>query len=236
MSLIPYEHFAGVFVQANVEVAANCLLRWGQEIGRFSSFEKRRLPFEQMWRLLDERKCPTDRAVLVPHVNGWTAFFDNNRYEHISSSIGYNLCRLLRAQVLEFYYDSRPSEHQGSGQFRALLPSGASEPVERAVLLYHEGSWQFVQQGEPLPFERVDVYTKPKVRDRLTLDLLRTYAASVGIRISDPLAYGEEIALLYEKDTVEDVAESLRKIQEVFGGKLRLISPIPRESKRGRDS
>ena len=95
MTLIPYEHHAGIFAKTDPGSAASSLLEWGRHVGRFRSVEHKQIPFENMWKILEDRRAPTDRAVLVRHGTDWTAFFDNNTHEHLSSSIGHNLCRLL---------------------------------------------------------------------------------------------------------------------------------------------
>ena len=228
MSLIPHEHYSGIFVKASVERAAQVLLEWGKDVRRFTSAEHRQTPFDHMWTFLRDRKIPTDRGVLVPHGRDWTAFFDNDRYEQLSSSIGYNLCRLLHAQVFEFDYDSRSdSVHEGSAILGAWTPSAHNNtPIRRWVMLSKEPSWKFVQTGEPFPFENVSAYAARKKRDRLTLDMLRSYAESVGIRISDPTAYGSKSVILYEgKQEPEDVAQSFGRLRKIFGDKLRLLHP-----------
>jgi hypothetical protein len=93
-------------------------------------------------------------------------------------------------------------------------------------MLSKEPSWKLAQQGEPLPFENVAAYTAPRKRDRLTINLLRSYAESVGIRISDPTAYGDRIVVLYEgKQPVERIATSFGRLRTAFGEKLRLLHP-----------
>lgn len=225
MSLIPYEHYSGIFARANLKIVATCLCEWLQNLGQFHSLKYITVPFEQMWSLLADRKVPTDRGVLVSHAKDWTAYFDNNRLEHLDSNIAYNLCRLLHVPAFEYYYNSASkSEHKGSGVFRGWHPTD-DIPKERVVMLYKESSWVFVQQGEPFPFEQQEYYKLPKKRDRLTLDLLRSYAEAVGIQISDPKAYGEQMVVLYEKTTPVDVKESFNQLKKIFGDKLRLLHP-----------
>ena len=51
----------------------------------------------------------------------------------------------------------------------------------RVVQAYREdgGRWRFFQKGKPAPFEQTETYEKRLIRDRLSADLLRSYARSI---------------------------------------------------------
>jgi hypothetical protein len=227
MSLVPYEHHAGIFIKADADRIAASLMEWGRPAGMFRAIEYVRISFGRVWTILQDRVTPPDRAILVPHGNGWTAFFDNDVHEHLSSNVGYNLCRLLCVPVFEFYYDSRcGSPHNGSAVFRAIRCGPGDLPVQRTVMLYKEPNWKLIEEGRPVPCERLAAYRAPRKRDRLTLEMLRSYAESAGIRISNPAAYEDRVIILRDgEERGPDVNSSLSTIQEVFDRKLLLKHP-----------
>jgi hypothetical protein len=60
--------------------------------------------------------------------------------------------------------------------------------------------WRFYESGEPLPFEQVKAYTKSRRSDRLTVEMIRDYAAELGIPVDDMSAYAGATLLAYRPE------------------------------------
>jgi hypothetical protein len=219
MSLVPHNHHGGLFVKAPLDSVADCLVRWGNEdkVSRFTTAVRHRLPLERAWALIAERNWNPDRAILVPLAGGWTAFFDNHSHEYTPAAEQYILGQRLNAQTCWFFYDDRDgSEHRGSAQFVYSALGGADR--QRSVMVTYEGGWTFAEHGERLPFERTDFYALPRKRDRLNADTLRAYGEALGLRFSDPAAYGDDVVLLKWCDKPPaSTASSLQKLLRIFG-------------------
>lgn len=222
MSLFPHGHRSGMFIQAPVDIVADCLVAWGNEeiVGRSTTAERKQLSLEEAWEWVGERKVPPDRGFLIP-IAGWTAFFDNNKYEWLAAAKLYVLCKRLRVDTCFFSYDDQPeTEHCGSAQFNfCRYVAGGEFPVkERQVLLLKESGWKFQESGDALPFEKVDGYAARKKRDRLNADVLRAYGEALDIPFWDADAYGQDVRLLkWGKHTAADTDSTLRKIMKIFG-------------------
>ena len=222
MSLLPHGRHAGMFIKAPPNAVADCLVTWGNEdkVNRFTTAERHRLPLAQAWDLVAERKFNPDRAIVVPFLGVWAAFFDNHRDEHLAAAELYILCERLKMDAYFFMYDDHEgSEQRGSAQFCAYRFAGGVQ--QRQVMLYKERSWVFQQTGDPLSFEKVETYTLPKKRDRLNVDTLHAYGAALGIPFSDPAAYGQDVVLLSwgEKPSTQPTApdSALKKVMGIFG-------------------
>lgn len=186
MSLLPYGHQGGMFIEARIDAVTECLVRWGNEekVNIGTHAERAKMPLEEAWQHVAQRAFTPDRAVLIP-VGGWTAFFDNHANEWLAAAELYILCERLRATTCFFLYEDRPErgEHRGSAQFNCCRYAGGEFPVrERQVTLLKENGWRFQETGDALPFERLDQYALPKKRDRLNPAVLRASARRLAFR------------------------------------------------------
>ena len=223
MSLFPQGHQSGMFIQAPTDVVADCLVAWGNEemVDRSNlTAASTKLRLEQAWEYVNERKARPDRAVLIP-ISGWTAYFDNQKYEWLAGSELFVLCERLRVNTCFFSYDDDPdTEHRGSAQFNHYRYRGSGDfpVIKRQVMLLNESGWKFQQWGDPLPFENVDGYAHRKKRDRLNPDVLRAYGEALGIPFWDPDAYGQNVVMLkWGHQPAGDTDSALKKIMKIFG-------------------
>jgi hypothetical protein len=198
MSLMPYEHHAGLFVRAPLTAVADCLVGWGNqpEVGRLTRARHVTTTLQRAWALVGERHFQPSRAFLIPITDSWTAFFNNHRDEYLAQAELYILCERLKTETCFFYVDERAdSIYRGSAQFCYYRPDG-QEVIQRQVMSYKESRWTFQQSGPAAPFELCDRYALPKVRARLDAELLKHYGRSLGIPFWDPETYGTKAVLL----------------------------------------
>jgi hypothetical protein len=163
---------------------------------------------------------------------GWTAFFDNHSREFLAQAKLSVLCRRLKVDTCFFSYDhSAATEHCGSIQFLyyQFTKDDKIATKTREVMLLKEGGWQFTQSGEPLPFEDLAAYERPKKKERLTPELLRQYGQAIGIPFWDSAAYGDTVYLLQwgnkggpsNATVMAKLVETFGKPKAIFHGKQR---------------
>ncbi len=202
MSLFPYRKQSGLFVFSQRRRVLDCLVDWGNEsvVGRAWTYQEMACSLERGLELVDDRKFRPDRAILIDFVGGCTAFFNNHSYEYLAQSELFVLCERLSVATCFFSHNDNPTSPQcGSSHFCYFRPTFRTDDptvYERQVMVYKENGWTFSQNGEALPFERVDRYSLRKKSDRLNAELLREYGEAIGVRFWDPEAYGKEVSLL----------------------------------------
>jgi hypothetical protein len=76
---------------------------------------------------------------------------------------------------------------KGTESVQFILKSfQSSQAVERVVYVQHEGGWRFFQYGTILPFEKEEMYSHSKKRERLTPEMIIEYASAIGIHVNLP--------------------------------------------------
>lgn len=118
------------------------------------------------------------------YLSGVTFFKSNytdglvNLTRHIGNKLG---CDVLNVAIVEEYYSLFKYEY--------LRENGS----ERVIQLLKDTQWEFNQLGDPLDYERLEVYRKRKKVDRLNKDLIEEYLAKENVflnRISNEMVEG----------------------------------------------
>ena len=120
---------------------------------------------------------------------GWTVYFANGTrgsdpslpMMQLSKALGACAMRVCKTPVEATYqaviwevYDTAKSGADKFGYRRSIAAANDG------------GSWVFEQSGTPFPFEDLERYTAPRIRDRFTEDLLCEYLREIDIpQISD---------------------------------------------------
>ena len=73
----------------------------------------------------------------------------------------------------------------------------------RYIAAHHESRWEFVDQGEPLPFEEVEQYQARRIKDRLTPEMVERYCSHFSIDLFNPDFYSGR-ACIFEKQVHPD--------------------------------
>lgn len=137
------------------------------------------------------------RELLVETRGAWTAYFDclltgTDTY----STIGY-LSDTLAIEGVGISLVPNTVRPNGTGRFGAVQFS-LYDPVHgaRVVEATNDGDrWDFTACGTPRDFEEQSAYTRRRVRDRLTPDMLIRYCLALGIDLSNPAFYGPRAVL-----------------------------------------
>ena len=116
------------------------------------------------------RKTPTE-YLLAEISNDWTVILDNQLNSDGCASILYNLNRVYNIEGLNTSYNKL-----------GISFNYYSKKSKRTVNSYCEnGKWVFYQNGDSLPFENIENYSKRKIKERFNRDILREYLVTIGI-------------------------------------------------------
>jgi len=147
----------------------------------------------EMLRQLEPLTGPLSKHMWVATTAGWTAYFDNSiNGSDPWSPIGHLSGRLkCRGLLISCHPDIRGRSY---GQCRFDLygqPPVDHLNLTRSVAATHDGNrWRWDEQGTVQSFENVAAYQNKRIRDRLTPQMVRDYARSVGIDPLDEAQYG----------------------------------------------
>lgn len=120
------------------------------------------------------------RDLLIP-LGSWCALLNNSV---AGTDVGglpgvaaeYHGYRGIRAVL------SRRSEHPAT--MLEVYEPGISAPLNRRRLIYamsDRGRWSFDSEGEPFDFEETENYSKRRIRDRFTPEMLERYLRALGV-------------------------------------------------------
>lgn len=132
------------------------------------------------------------RFLFVPCRGGWTAYFDNqargaDAFLPVSHGAEALQCLGLRVRLKRSpLFEARLFELFGPDRTDFL------NRVRAILVTKSRGRWRFEEAGAPLSFEDVLTYKSRRVQDRLTPDMLREYAASLGVFAFDEGFYAPE--------------------------------------------
>ncbi|HLL04733.1 MAG TPA: hypothetical protein VK539_29375 [Myxococcaceae bacterium] len=123
----------------------------------------------------------------MPTRSAWTGYVDNARGGTDAESAMAVMarkagCRGLRVVAVPNTY------RKGKGRYGAVMLEmygphrTAWINTIRAVNAANDGGrWVFAQWGEPFPFEKLEQYQAPRMKDRFTFDMLQEYLRHLGL-------------------------------------------------------
>lgn len=80
---------------------------------------------------------------------------------------------------------------------------------QRHILCYREPQWVFYEEGIPLPFENVDLYSKRLKKDRLNKDIILQYMSIAGWHLLSKDFWMPANGLYYEYCQVKKFSEDI---------------------------
>jgi hypothetical protein len=135
----------------------------------------------------------------------WTAYFDNSlggtdavsAVSYLSRAIE---CRALAVTAVPHTVGvaGTTNGRLGAVQFELFGPR-MTEFLNyvRAISLVAEGNhWRFDTSGETQPYEEIELYQRPRKRDRFSSEILERYCRALGIDVFEPAYYGPETMLI----------------------------------------
>src|SRR6478672_8043701 len=108
MSLFPLGLKSGTFIDAPLADVERCVLHWasGHPADRDIRGRRGRCSLSDATRFLEPRFFNPDRAVLISHTSGWTAFLDNHSRHFEPQAELFVLCERLRTRTCFFMHET----------------------------------------------------------------------------------------------------------------------------------
>lgn len=136
--------------------------------------------------------------------SAWTAVFQaclgsESPYSEVSYPAEAMSCRGVLITWAPDTYDERTGKGLYGGTGFQLFAPHRTDFLnhERAIMAVHDTSgWVFQLNGRQQPFEEPHHYTKRRIRDRLTPEMLDRYCRAIGIRPFEEEFYREDCALI----------------------------------------
>lgn len=191
------------FLESYLDRVERDLREWRRELGIDSTVTRLREPLAASLERLEPLEGRRD--LLVETRDGrWTAWFSDDPFggtdispaSVVANRLGVRMVHLV--DTPQTISADRRSGAWGAVQLQVVGPDGEPPLYYRRVVsaVNDAGRWVWDTSGEPFEFEDLDRYEANRVRDRFPSDLLETYAAALGIEVSNPAWYGPAAALV----------------------------------------
>lgn len=133
--------------------------------------------------LLPLQSPQPDRYLLLPTTNPeWTAIYDNywkGTEPHSLTAALHDLVGYETIEVISIPHTITADRMRGRYGCVAFIYHHTTG--ERWVRVMNDGRWRFTTVGDPLPFEDLSAYQRPRQRDRFTHTMLNDYLASLDL-------------------------------------------------------
>ncbi len=145
---------------------------------------------------LKRLRTPYNKVLFTATDSEWTSVFTNDSHgwgcrEH-TSQLGIQLGRetIHVSCIPHSFSSSNPRGQPGC----VCMEINASKEVNGYVCIRHAGvyfesSWEFLEWGSRLPFEKPEYYSRRRIRERFPPELLAEYLEYYRIRVFDPTFY-----------------------------------------------
>ncbi|MFI9811387.1 hypothetical protein [Saccharothrix variisporea] len=196
------------FIEGTIDEVGETLAAWRRELGAAPQVREVRGSLADQLRALNPLLSGArPRELLVP-AGKWVAYFDCFARDTDAASVCSVLADRLGVRALKVHRAADvircAGMESGVGVQFHLWGPGGEKPLGyiRTLEAVHDGNrWVFDQSGDPLAFEETEHYSKRRVKDRFTVEMLDRYCAALGIRLADPAFYGRT-GLLVESAVV----------------------------------
>ena len=134
--------------------------------------------------------------------SNWCVYVNNSMHGTCLNSDPPYLCEKLGVrEIAVTLVRDIPKIKPGSTQFlykdytraeKVLSATGTGwcdQFPRRYIAAHHESRWEFVDQGDPLPFEEIEQYQARRIKDRLTPEMVERYYSHFGIDLFNPEFY-----------------------------------------------
>lgn len=189
-----------MFLEASARRAVNAFVEWSAphaaEQGRSLEVREVKGELEAVLRSLEPlTSVEIRRELFVPTRSQWTAYFDNGWRGTDPSAVKFLClklgCRGMRVDAVPHTHRPGAGGRWGAAMFEVYgpRPNPIQNYVRTVTAMNDGGRWIFEESGEPFPFEQVERYTERIKRKRFTFEMLRDYAAALGVKAFDEEFY-----------------------------------------------
>jgi len=193
------------FVESPFTEYADAFTRWQSELdakfGTQKEISRFHAPLSDALLRLEPLVTPLDRYLLIETRSAWTAIFTNgSRGGDVASPVGYLptvlKCRGLEVTNVPDRSKSSKPEHRlfGAVVFTLYGPEKTDwlNRIRRVSVTNDVSGWEFAAHGETQPYEKTENYSKRRVVERFTVEMLESYCRALGIEVFDANFYGGE--------------------------------------------
>jgi hypothetical protein len=214
------------FLRVELHMAVAALTAWRETLGKDPHAQERPEGFPECLSALEPLVGGArPRELLVATRGAWTAYFDCgvNGTDAVSA-MGF-LARSIRCDGLmvrsvpHVTHEGKVRRY-GAVQFELYGPTRTHFlNYVRTVSLTNDDGWQFDATGTVQPFEDVQAYERPRIRERFTSDMLSRYCKAIGVDVFNSAAYGPRAVLVRSLAALPEdpLILSLRDAQERIG-------------------
>ena len=193
------------FIETQFSSLCDAFKKWFEKIdakfpGLQTDFTPLSAPLDTAILSLEPLTTPLDRYLLVETKSNWTAIFANGlRVSDVASPASY-LPTVLNCRGLHVGHQPDFSKSKrkdlirkwGSTLFTLYGPNETDwlNRIRHLHVSNDVGGWTFDESGEPQPFEEAEAYSRRRIRDRFTFEMLERYCKALGIELNEDEFYG----------------------------------------------
>jgi hypothetical protein len=215
------------FLKVPLAEAADGLERWRKYLYKQVRASHRREGFPDVLRALEPLIAGARPRELLVSAGEWTAYFDCLLAGTDPIGPVSQLCLQLKCHGLAiaavphtFRLKGIRRGRMGGVKFELFGPerTNALNYIRSVATIYDGNRWVFDSDGTVQPYEELDSYSKRRVRDRFTSDMLERYCQALGLDVFNPETYGPD-AILFESSVVmsgNSIVMTLSQVQESF--------------------
>ena len=169
--------------ETDFETFTKSFFEWWSELGRkYDCFNINGLSWLDFFERYDNLH---PRYIITPTRANWVIFFYNSGIGSIHGSAHSHMARRLKIRSVGITIDDNEvalMQNRPYGTQFWYADGRGQRTIDRAIDLIRDGKkWEFQQYGDPLPFEKPEVYLSRKKADRLSTALISEYLACLGI-------------------------------------------------------
>ena len=156
---------------------------WWSELG--NQYDCFRINGQSWLEFFEQYDVFNPRYIITPTRAKWVVFFDNSVGGFIHWSVFRHMAERLKIRSVGILIDDNEvalTQNRPYGTQFMYADDRGQEPIDRTISLIRDGKkWEFDQCGDPLPFEKTELYFNRKKADRLSTALISEYLACLGI-------------------------------------------------------
>ncbi|SEF15831.1 hypothetical protein SAMN04488561_5093 [Jiangella alba] len=171
---------------------------WHGTVRRRRWWQRGLPPYPACLEALEPFTVPVTRYLVVGCGETWTALIDNNALGGEPSIAGPVAAVLPGVLGVTALHSPRRGPGHGGTQLRVARHGDAPSQVQERSLCADcaDGRWSWYEDGDPLPFERPELYRARLIKQRFNRAILIEYLSALGIRADDDAFYGGPVAMV----------------------------------------
>jgi hypothetical protein len=165
-------------IEAPADAVCQMFASWWTDIGKDVSVKKSTGTLDKQFSALVPLSIGKNRALILPTITNWTAFFRNGIQVSDPASAMPVLSERLHSRSMRLCINRPPQKYQAV--IWEVYESLAN--TRRSIAVANDGGrWVFEAFGEPFEFEATERYATPRKRDRFDEKLLFEYISHFGV-------------------------------------------------------